>query len=281
MSRIAGNEGGFPGRVLAGRLTSLVDRIESALTPYDLFAIAVVYMVFAHFAESFVDKLWLRTGDRILVPVFLISVGYNVGRKIEWRILTGAVVVSFLRWFMFYHWLKPIPPGAYSVLVTIVACRLVIEPLMGFALKSRMHFWGVNLALAALAYYTNEHVALYGTLGLMMAMAGWMARSREEIPKNIVRVEDYFVLVFCFYIAFNQWYFHFSALQLGLITAGTALVFRLLYDMRRLLRNSLQRKPKDAVGRIVRFVGANSLEIYTFHMILYYGIYYYALSVPG
>ena len=270
-----------PQQSLATHASRLLDRIEASVTPYDLFAICVTYMVFGHLAENLVDKTWLRTGDRILVPIFLISVGYNVGRKVDWKLATLAVLVSFMRWFMIHHWLRPLAPGAFSVLVTIVATRLMIEPLMRFALKSRFHFWGVNIVLAALAPYTNSHVAAYGTLGVLLAMAGWMARSRDEVPAKVVNVGWYFVALFCYYVAFNMSLVGFSALQLGLVIAGGALVFRLLYDMRRLLRTSLRRKQTDLVGRVCRFVGSNSLEIYALHMFVYYAIYYYAFIVPA
>ena len=266
-------------RTLHGGLEAMLDRIEASVTLYDLFAIAVLYMIFGHFGESFADKLWLRTGDRILVPVFLISIGYNVGRKVDWRLLAGAAIVAFLRWFMYHHWLPALSSFPANVLVTIIAIRFFIDPLMHFALASKWRFWSVTIAMMAFAHLTNEHVALYGTLGVLLAMAGWLARSRNDIPKGIVNVEAYFIFVFCFYIAFNEWRFGFSALQLSCIVAGTALVFRLLYDMRKILSHSLRRKPDDLITKICRFVGRNSLEIYTLHMIVYYGIFYYAFSV--
>lgn len=271
---------GATGALLTARVAVLMERIEASLTPYDLFAIAVVYMVFAHFSENIFSMHWLRTGDRILVPIFLISIGYNVGRKVDWKLIGCAAVVSGMRWFMFERWMPQLPLGAFSVLVTIVATRLVIEPLMQFALRSRMHFWGVNIALLALSPWTGEHISAYGTLGIMMAMAGWLARCRHEIPKNIVNADEYFMLVFCCHVALNQLSFGFSALQLACIVLGGGFVFRLLYDMRRLLQTSLRRKPRDSISKICRFVGGNSLEIYTLHMIAYYALYYYAFSVP-
>lgn len=266
---------------LAKDLAAVWDRVKSLFTLYDLFAIAVVYMVFGHFSENLTDSLWLRVGDRILVPVFLIPVGYNVGRRLDWKLTGGAVLVAALRLFMFHHWLPAIPAGGLTILVTIVVARLVIDPLMTFALKSRWHFWGVNLVFAAAAPFTHSHVAEYGTLGIMMAMAGWLSRGRAEVPKDLVDVREYFMLLFAYYVAFNQSLYGFSPVQAVCMTLGTAVSFALLYDLRRLLLNSRQRKTSDGVSRAVRFVGGNSLEIYTLHMIVYYGIYYYALGVAG
>jgi hypothetical protein len=269
------------GTSLPSMARALFERIEKALTAYDLFAITVTYMVFGHYAENFTDSLWLRVGDRILVPVFLIPIGYNVGRKLDWKLICGALLVAGMRWFMFQHWLKPLPMGGETILVTIVVTRLILPLLMDFVLQSRWRFWSANLVLAALAPWTHGHISEYGTLGVILAMAGWLSRARSEIPRGIVDVREYFVLAFFYYIAFNQSLYGLSPVQLAVTAAGTALAFGLLYDFRKLIQNSLKRKSKDAVSKICRFVGGNSLEIYTLHMIVYYGVFYYALSVPG
>ena len=278
MFRVESSYHGDMARALVKHVRTFWDRFTSALTLYDLFAIAVVYMCFGHYAENLTDSLWLRVGDRILVPVFLIPVGYNVSRRLDVRLAGGAALVAALRLFMFHHWLPALPVGGVTILVTIVAARIAIDPLMNFALKSRWHFWGLNLVFATAAPFTHSHVAEYGTLGLMLAMAGWLSRSRAEIPKGLVDLREYFMLLFVYYIAFNQSLYGFSLVQALVMAAGTAPVFALLYDLRRLLLNARRRKTNDAVSRVVRFTGANSLEIYTIHMIVYYAVFYYALG---
>ncbi|TAL30325.1 MAG: hypothetical protein EPN97_12955 [Alphaproteobacteria bacterium] len=265
----------------AAYLKSFFDRVEDNLTAYGLFAIAVLWMVAGHFSENLTESLWLRVTDRILLPVFLIPIGYNAGRRVDWKLAGGAVLVSSLRWFMFHRWLPALSMGYVTILVTIVITRLVLEPLMEFALKSRARFWGASLALAGLAPFTHSHVCEYGTLGILMAMAGWLSRNRGQEPKPPVEPSEFFLLVYFYYIAFNQSLYEFSAPQLAVTAAGTAVVFRLLWDFRRLLLNSLRSKPADIVARVARFTGGNSLEIYTLHMIAYYGIYYYALGVAA
>jgi hypothetical protein len=265
-----------------GRIKALAARTESGITAYDLFAAGVAAMALGRLASTFdIDSDALKLPLRILLPVFMIPIGYNVGRRVEWRIVACALSIILARWLLFNEWYSP-PLGNFPVnfLVTIIVTRIFIEPLMALALKTRVHFWLASLALVALAPPLHSHVAEYGTLGTLMAMCGWLARNREEAQK-IVDVRDFFILVCFYYLAFNQSLYQFGPLSFAVMAGGTAWVFRLCYNFRALLLNSIRRRPADPVAKISHFMGRNSLELYTLFVLVSYGLFYYGITTTA
>ena len=65
------------------------------------------------------------------------------------------------------------------------------------------------------------------------------------------------------------------------MAAGAAYVFRLCYNFRGLLLNSLHRKPADPVAKACHFMGRNSLEIYALFVLVSYALFYHAITTPG
>lgn len=266
---------------IAERLNAGLGRLEKHITAYDLFAIGVVAMGLGRLASTFeIDSDLLKIPLRALMPVFMVLIGYNVGRRfIDWRILGCAVIIIVARALLFNVWFWPsLGHFPLNFLVTIVVTRAIIEPLMAFAMKTRVHFWLTVLALAAAAPWTHIHLMEYGTLGVLMAMCGWLARNRAQLPSGAVDVRDFFIIVLFFYLAFCQAIYAFSPPSFVAMAAGTALVFRFCYNFRVLLLASLKRKPKDLVERACYFMGRNSLEIYTLMVIVSYLAFYRAIA---
>jgi hypothetical protein len=272
-------DAGLTARTLGDSLAFIVTRFESRLTVYQLFAATVVFMVLGHFVSVFrVESDWLRVPDRILLPVFMVSVGYNVGQKLEWKIYAGAIAIVLLRWFIAQDgYALLVNPWPANILVTIIIARLVIEPVMTFALRNFATFWLSCLALISLVPLSDE-LFRYGTLGVLMAMAGWLSRNRGQVPEGIANAKVFFGVVLICYLAHSELTYHFSPLQLAVISAGAAYVFRLLYNFKPILLNSVQYRPADPIARICHFIGRNSLEIYIVHALMLLGLFYYAIS---
>ncbi len=262
------------------KLGALLLRFENTITAYDLFAAGVIAMGLGRLDKTFgFDCLALELPLRILLPVFMIPVGYNVGRRVDWRIIFCTASIIFTRWLLFNHWYQPhLGNFPMTFLVMIVIARLVIEPLMAFALSSKARFWITNIVIAALVPALNHTFVEYGTLGLLMAMVHWLTRNREQVPKDIVDVREYFYILLLYYLAINQTIYQFTAVPFLIMALGAAGVFRLCYNLRALLMNSLRRKPVDAIGKICRFTGANSLELFTLFVLVSYVLFYYTLT---
>jgi len=133
----------------------ILERIKNNLTAYQLFAITVVGMIIGHLAFYFFpDHSWLRVHDRILVPVFLVSVGYNAGHKLSELLIIGALLVTGLHYLVFGDIFV-------TVLGTIVLVRYLIEPLAEHIFKSKEVFWITNLILIVLYPLSSSFVEYF------------------------------------------------------------------------------------------------------------------------
>jgi hypothetical protein len=231
--------------------------IENGVRAYDLFALTVIFMIIGH-ADSYLggNNIWWRVPDRIVIPVFLISIGYNSAQKTNRILLVGAIVMTFSNWLL-KGWIR------LDILAMIILLRYIIDPVMEWALKSKARFYGLNLLLLASYPLTNPY-GEYGTLSLLMAMAGWINRNRSEVPPDIIKPYQHFIFSYICLLACTAIdpTFRLSVMQFFVIAAGMAWVMYLLYNFRQLLLNSIAARPKDRIEKLCSFIGHKSLEIY-------------------
>lgn len=233
-----------------------------------LFAIAVIFMVFSHIFHFFMpDQLWLRIPDRISVPVFLIGIGYNTGQRFQKTIFIGTALVFLMAHVTF---------GGYfvNILGTILLVRYTIEPLAQFMFKNKITFWGTHIVLLAL-YPVTADVFDYGTLAFIMALAGWINKNGTAVTGHIIKASDYFIIASAIYLVCMKIAFGFNMIEMTVIAAGLGVIMYLLYHMKTLLLNSIRHKPTDHLGRIIRFIGHKSLEIYIIHVLFFMAVVYY------
>ncbi|MCB1839228.1 MAG: hypothetical protein KDI61_03045 [Alphaproteobacteria bacterium] len=255
-------------------LVAPLERLKKDLTAYDLVALNVAVMLFGHICYFFIsDNLWLRIPDRILVCIWLIPVGYNLGHKPGKRIWAGAFLLTFSEYVLF-HYIN------INFLWTILLVRQVTEPLARALLKDKYLFWGVNIIFLVLSPITNFFFE-YGTLAFIMTMAGWMRMNEAFLKESFIKPSEYFVFAFLAHIMFTQVAFQFNGLQTTLIALGSTVVFWLLYHFKGLVLNSLRRRPKDPIEKLCFFMGHKSLEIYIVHVFAYQLIYYFFVMNRG
>lgn len=217
------------------------------------------------------DENWLRIPDRILAPVFLVSIGYNAGVKLKKIIIVGAVAITLGQYLI-------LDSLYMNILWTIILVRWLIEPLARRLLKSKSVFWGINVAFILLYPITTMFFD-YGTLAFIMAMAGWLNKNRSADTDKIIKPSEYFAFTYTAYLFLTKLIFDYTYMEIFIIAAGMAIIMYLLFNMKSLLINSIQNKPTDAIGRFCKFLGHKSLEIYIVHMLLFQAILYYALNV--
>lgn len=243
------------------------------LTAYELFAIAIIAMLVDHVGLYFgADNLWLRV-FRMFALIWFLPIGYNSGRGVGVWLWTGMLILVAANWQIGMN-LLPI-----SALGTIIAIKLTINPLMEYALRSKTVFWLVNLGLLAL-YPVSDMLTEYGTLALLIAMAGWLLRNKGKLPPGIVDVKEYFVLVTVIYIFEMQVGFHFSPPQFIFMAVTTAMTAVVMFNFKQLILNSLSRKKRDPIEAICRFIGHKTLEIYVGFYLVLKGLLLFALTHP-
>lgn len=249
---------------------SLGSFIKKNLTSYDLFAIAVVNMVASHFFFLFMpEDIWLRVPDRVTVLVFLLTIGYNSSRKSDIGLWIGAAITSLTFHFgIGFNWL--------TILGTIVLLRLMIEPIMAFLLQSKKRFWAFNIIFLILSPAINDYME-YGTIAVILAIAGWLNRNRDDAEK-IVSPKLYYVFAYISYILFTAMIFPFDLIEFAVMAVGCAFMFWLMYDFRALIMNAVTRRPKDPVSKLVSFIGHKGMEIYVIHLVILMTIYYYFIG---
>lgn len=244
------------------KLNSLLKLTIKNLTAYDLFALTVVVMIFGHIAYYFYpDNEVLRVPDRIMVPVFLISIGYNAGRKMTPLFIFGACLMTYMH-FLLSNEIHG------NVLLTFILVRSILNPIIHFSLRSKNHFWGTYITLLLLAP-ALENLTDYGSISVIMAMAGWLNKNRSEVHKEITTPAKFFFAAYFSYIFWISIIFHFTFPQMIIIAIGSGFIFWILYNFKTLLLNSIKRRPKNPIEKICSVLGHKSLEIYILHMIIF------------
>lgn len=240
------------------------------LTAYNLFALAVISMIFGHVFYYFMPDInWARVPDRILVPVFLVSIGYNSGHPVSRLLIFSTLLLCAVDFLILKDY-------QVNILGTIILLRYTIEPFAQFLLKNKVLFWGTHAVFVALFPITDVFFE-YGTLAYIMALAGWINKNGAEVSGKVVKPAEYFIYITVIYIITQQIVFDYSPVQTIIMACGASVTMYLLFNMRTLLANSIKRKPKDFIGRFCKFLGHRSLEIYVVHILLFQAILYYAL----
>ncbi len=249
--------------------------LKQNFTAYDLFALTVVAMLSGHMvayfypATEYPELLWLRIFDRAMLPVFLVSVGFNAGRRIGMPLLAGAVLTTALGFFLY---------GVVRIYVlgTIIIVKLILEPLMTVLLRNRDLFWGASFLFAFFVYY-SKILCEFGTVALIFAMAGWINFNRASVPRSIVTPRLYFIfsgVVYFIFISLDD-ELPFTLLQRAIFVALLGIVLWLLLEFRSLLMNSLKNRPKNLSGKIRQFLGHKSFEIYVIQHVFFFVLYAY------
>lgn len=260
-------------------MKKLLAKFHDNLTSYDLVAMTVAAMVLGHlvFFFEWTEDPWWRVPDRILLPIFFLPVGYNIGRRFDMSLLYWGLLLAALRYGLLHSYF----PGMYfvplGILISILTVRLILPAVMDFALKSEERFAATLFAICITSDYTHAWISDYWPLVMLLAMAGWMARARDELPA-FISVKMMFLFVFGFYVFFVQRATPTPLEPFTVAVIGNAYVFWLLYNYKDRLRAAIRRRPKDIIEKACSFLGHRSLEIYAIHLGLIYIAYWAAIA---
>lgn len=239
-------------KFLPGEITSL-DIIKS---------VAVIIMVIDHMgAYFFPDMPWFRAIGRTGFPVWFFLAGYSAGRGIPNKLIIGAAILVAGDMLVGSS-LLPL-----NALFTIIAIRLLIDPLMKPVIEKQMSIWVVALLLVFAIYPTNA-VIEYGAMGMITAVFGYLVRKREIIQDEKL-ITHYMFFSLITFVVLQQILFSFSIPQIIVVTLGTLAIRMWLFDLKRVSYPELTQKLPGIVNAGIKFMGRRTLEIYVAHLMLF------------
>ncbi len=261
-------------RAVAGMTN--VKALSTDLTTQDVFkAAAVLIMIVDHIGFYLMTEhleapavgdpaLWWRVVGRLCVPIWFFWIGYSESRKISWALLGGAVLLV----------LANIVTGMFifplNVLWSMIFIRLILTPVARFAFSTSSEFAGVVTLCLLLLPLTN-HITEYGTLGLLMALAGTVTRQMRNrsmrLPARMALLARWILVVLA---GLGQAFLFpmMSEFQFWIQFVGMTLVYALLFTLAPTTYPQLtQVLPPQAV-QIIQFMGRHTILIYVIHLIL-------------
>lgn len=243
------------------------------LTSYDFFkAAAVLLMICDHIGFYFYPDVahhpeynWFRVFGRMCVPIWFFLVGYAQSRDLSPKIWFGMAILEA---GSMVAGLSILP---INVLGTMIAIRLVLDPVMRIATKNIEELLKVSLFMIIMIVPTAT-VTEYGTQGLLIAMFGWMMRHRPvyEAVKNPHTIYWSFGLfTVAHFVVFQEHIFGFPVAEKFALLAGIMLVIALLYRFEPREYPDLTKRMPGAATAAIQFLGRWTMEIYIGHLLLF------------
>lgn len=229
------------------------------LTSYDVLkSFALVLMIIDHIGQYFYpDLLWFKVFGRYCVPIWFFLVGFARSRDLSPRMWIGAGILIVAD-VLLGRAIFPL-----NILVTIIAVRIIIDPLMKFVLQDKRYFWGIAVGLFILIVPTYPWVE-YGSLAVILAMFGYVVRAQNKeftTPVTLFAVLSY--------ILSQQVLLQLSHIQFIAMTVGVLGVFGMLYFFKPQVYPGAKKRLSAPVAGLLKVTGRWTLEIYVMHLLLF------------
>jgi len=254
------------------------DNLPADLTTFDyLKAAAIILTIIDHVGWLlFPDVGWLRVLGRLCVPLWFFLIGYANTREIPGRWFVATFILFLMRMIV---GLQPIP---LCILMTMALIRVTIDPLWRWLARRTEYFWWVILLLVFFTIptggmYFNETMHLpgfveYGTMGMVLALAGYVVRHRPEIEEQFDAGFDRKVMIvgLTAFGILSAMAFKFDILHSITLAAGLLGVYFILIDFE---GKTLPGTAGNAQAPLVRFLGRYTLEIYVLHLLILMAVF--------
>ncbi len=240
------------------------------LTSYDfLKTLAIVLMIVDHIGYYFFpdtdadpENNIFRMFGRMCVPIWFFLIGYAKSRDLGPMIIAGALILVATD-LLIGRAVLPV-----NVLVSIIVVRLILDFTMGVAQK------GLFSLIAVCALLTVFMLPLsffweYGTLGIVLAMLGYMVRHQDDDTEK--KAQSFRFLMFCIpvFIIYQQLFFSFTNAQFTIMILGSTAVFFLVYNFKSMTYPALTKRMPAPACAFFRICGRHTLEIYVIHLLVF------------
>lgn len=244
----------------------MVKSLPKEITSYDILkTLAVLLMIVDHVGYYFFPaEEWFRVIGRLCVPMWFFLIGYARSRDLSPRLWVGGLVLVAA------NMVVGMPIFMLNILITILLVRLVIDPVMRFALKSGERLVAISALLLVLSVPTWLFTE-YGSIGVILAMFGYMVRHKNDHEAiNKKRIDAFLVFAGLSYVAVNLVFFiEFGPVHIAALLVGTFVVMFWLSGFRSKPYPDLTAGlPKPAAG-LLHIGGRRTLEIYIIHLLLF------------
>lgn len=235
-------------------------QLSHDLTSYDfLKTAAVLLMIVDHIGHYlFPDYLWLRVIGRWCVPIWFFLIGYAESRDMGWRLWAGLAILVAVN-VLTGMWILPL-----NILASMLIVRAMIDPLMRAAMGNGNVFLFLCVALVLLAFPTS-YIFEYGTIGIIMAIYGYLAR---HVPERYPALPVYGAFALLVFVLVQYPFFGFSLPQFVVTSIGLAAVMTGLGYFRPAAFPKATRSMPSAVAALFRLCGRRTLEIYVAHLVI-------------
>jgi len=241
------------------------------ITTFDLLKfVIVIFMIVDHIGlYIFPDEMWWRTFGRWLGPAWFILVGYSRSRDLSAPIWIGGlilVVTSLIAGSSLFP---------LNSLFTIIAIRMVIDPVARFTFKSWENMF-LAMFVLTLLYIPFAFLLENSTPCLLAALFGYVVRHLRDGDRGELPLFNHprFPMVMLWTAVILGSLSQLAGLPLGpvqavLMVLGLSSVFFFFPRLPVQEWPALTaRLPAQAV-KLVQFCGRRTMEIYVGHLILF------------
>lgn len=238
--------------------------LPAGLTSYDLIkAAAVIIMIADHVGYYFFpENEWWRAFGRIGFPVWFFFVGHASGRDLSWKLWGGALVLTVA------NFVVGLPFFALNALVTIIAIRLFLDPVMSYARQSVGALARVFVLLIILALPSGM-VTEYGTMGLIFAVFGYIVRHKDDFMPERKILFPVMIASFASFAVMQQLVFGFTSNAFLFMAAGTLGTCVLMMSFKAREFPGLTARTPAFFRAPVQWMGRHTLEIYVIHLLAF------------
>ncbi len=249
---------------------SKTSTLSPVLTSYDfLKTAAIVLMVIDHVGYFFYpEDMWLRAVGRLSAPIWFFLIGYAQSRDVGPRLWIGAGVLIVSAWVTGFAILP------FNIIATMIAFRLLLDPMMAVIQRKPQALYPICFIFFLIGF-PSAMVLEYGSMAMLLVMAGYFTRNRESLPYDKTEYVMFCLMAAGLYILYQtKVFFPFSLPQEILVWAGIMGVMLLCMCFRPIAYTDLTAKMPIPIAAFFRVCGRYSLEIYVLHLLAFkaYGI---------